>query len=367
MLSDLHIRKYRGLVSTRLTDLTRINLIVGTNKVGKSSVLEAVEILLSDHVPSTLCQVAARRAEVELPKSQDEDPGFPTVYRARPTLSHLFAGHLLQEGVEFSIEGNSSTLGAVCTIQVPGPDYRRSNDTLEHWGQGSFPFILKSSQLRPRGNSQTTTLISERGTLPNLPHHVPPAGKVRPAVRYVGTEGLEPGRLDQLWDAIVLTPEEQHVLDALGIIEPGIERLAALQGSATILVKLRNSDARIPIGSMGEGIKRLFVLAVHAAASAGGILLIDEVDTGLHHSVMARMWRLLVESARRLNVQVLATTHSDDCVSSMSQVCGEFEGFRKEVSLHRLDAGVETATRYSAEELIIAFRGRMEVRGHAAR
>ena len=50
---------------------------------------------------------------------------------------------------------------------------------------------------------------------------------------------------------------------------------------------------RIPIGSMGDGIWRLLGLALALALTEGGILLVDEIDTGLHYSVMENMWKLV--------------------------------------------------------------------------
>ncbi|ETX02887.1 MAG: hypothetical protein ETSY2_34620 [Candidatus Entotheonella gemina] len=47
--------------------------------------------------------------------------------------------------------------------------------------------------------------------------------------------------------------------------------------------------------------------------SQDGVVLIDEIDTGLHFTVLSNMWKLVYETAKRLNVQVFATTHSNDC------------------------------------------------------
>jgi predicted ATP-dependent endonuclease of OLD family len=153
----------------------------------------------------------------------------------------------------------------------------------------------------------------------------------------------------------------------LRIIEPDIEHIAAPSGSLGdsadgIFVKLKGSEQCIPLGSMGEGIKRLLALGLKLVNSAGGYLLVDEIDTGLHHSVMVKMWRLVVETAKRLDVQVLATTHSLDCVHALAALCEEYPDVRDLISLHRIERGAEASFPYSADELVAATHHRMELR-----
>ena len=58
-------------------------------------------------------------------------------------------------------------------------------------------------------------------------------------------------------------------------------------------------------------------MAIALISAKGGVLLIDEIDTGLHYTVMADMWKLIAQTAAELDVQVFATTHSSDCVTAL--------------------------------------------------
>ena len=133
--------------------------------------------------------------------------------------------------------------------------------------------------------------------------------------KFITTEALKRDEVVALFDAIVLTPEENSVIEALRTIEPLLERIAPISsdrrgsidsGRGGLVVKLRGSTQRIPIGSMGDGIWRLLGIALSLVGARGGILLVDEIDTGLHYSVMADMWRMVRETAARLDVQVFA-------------------------------------------------------------
>ncbi len=79
------------------------------------------------------------------------------------------------------------------------------------------------------------------------------------------------------------------------------------------MVKCTGVKSRIPIGSLGDGIWRMLGLILVLVRSQDGVVLIDEIDTGLHFTVLSNMWKLVYETAKRLNVQVFATTHSNDC------------------------------------------------------
>ena len=86
-------------------------------------------------------------------------------------------------------------------------------------------------------------------------------------------------------------------------------------------MRLKGLKDRVPIGSMGDGIWRMLGLALSVVQSGNGILLVDEIDTGLHHTVMEDMWRFLYGCAKRYNVQIIAATHSWDCYHSLAVIC----------------------------------------------
>jgi hypothetical protein len=113
---------------------------------------------------------------------------------------------------------------------------------------------------------------------------------------------------------------------------------------------------------MGDGIWRLLGLALALARTEGGILLVDEIDTGLHYGVMEDMWKLVNETARKHNIQVFATTHSRDCYESLAAVCRDTVSVNSEVTIQRVERGKAKSTAYSEQEIIAAAKRGMEVR-----
>ena len=107
---------------------------------------------------------------------------------------------------------------------------------------------------------------------------------------------------------------------------------------------------------------RMLGLILALVNAKDGMLLIDEVDTGLHYSVLPDLWKLIFEVAHRLNVQVFATTHSKDCLEAFELAASDNE--EEEGVLIRLEsrkAGI-TAVTFDERKLAIVTREQIEVR-----
>jgi hypothetical protein len=188
--------------------------------------------------------------------------------------------------------------------------------------------------------------------------------RLRPPVGFVTTGRRFPSELARLWSKIVLTPDEERVLTALRLIEPAVDRIAISEtgGTAVAQVLLRGAPGPIPLGTLGEGVSRLLTLGLHLVVTKGGFLLVDEVESGLHWSVMPKLWRFLVEAACALNVQVVATTHSKDCLEGLAHLHRTHPTLAEHVSVHRLEVGRETPVRFDAGRIAETIEMELEAR-----
>jgi len=196
-------------------------------------------------------------------------------------------------------------------------------------------------------------------------------GRSTPTLVFVSTASLSSNDIVRMFEDVVLTEYESLLLDALRIIEPNVERLASLgthsvrEGTRDgIVVNIKGMPPRLPISSMGDGMWRLLGLTLALVRARGGVLLVDEIDTGLHHTVMERMWRLVIESAEQLGTQVFATTHSSDCWISLARVIEQRRdaGDSTSASIQRIERDRRRAVSFSDEEIVIAAERQLEVR-----
>ena len=215
-----------------------------------------------------------------------------------------------------------------------------------------------------RGRDRTSSMAIRRNAQPGANDF---------SLRFLTASSQTVGSVISLLDDIVLTPEEDLVIDALRIIEPSIQRIASsgaerlrsddlLSTRGGLLVRLEGVKNRIPIGSMGDGIWRMLGLALNIVQSRDGIFLVDDIDTGLHYTVMEDMWKFLDSATRTYNVQVFATTHSRDCYESLATIAHGSVSDNSEVTIQRIERGRETAVAYTEGMITAAAKHDIEVR-----
>ncbi|RYD26552.1 MAG: ATP-binding protein, partial [Verrucomicrobiaceae bacterium] len=178
--------------------------------------------------------------------------------------------------------------------------------------------------------------------------------------------GRSPSRLGVLWDAIALTNGEKQVVEALRIISPDIEAVSMIGSengnrSRTVIAKSRQFRAPVSLRTFGDGVNRLFGIILSLVNAAGGVLLVDEIENGLHHSILPEVWRVIFQMADELNVQIFATSHSWDCVDSFQQAANVHPQTGVLARLTALDGRI-IPTLFSENELRIAARDQIEVR-----
>ena len=359
MFKSLRVSGFRCLRNLRVDGLTRVNLFVGTNNAGKTSLLEAVEVLCLPGVAGIVQGLRRREERIYV--------GGEAAPRILFDVSHVFMNHELHPGASFTIEGDGPRPALVrCEIESFGSQanlFEEGEEEEEEGAQSSMALRISSRELP---SDQIVQLSADGGLLDAALRRISlKYAEDIPPIHFLTTEPARPSQLGQLWDAVVLTPEEQSVGDAMRIIEPKIERIAFLgtdRLARSVLIKLANEERRLPLGSVGDGLKRLLALALHLIPAKGGVLLVDEIDTGLHHTVMTDMWRLVIETAQRLDIQVFATTHSLDCVRALAWVRDSLPHLGSEVALHRLEKNMERSVTYTLDEVALAARHHVEVR-----
>ncbi|MCY4572146.1 MAG: AAA family ATPase, partial [Gemmatimonadetes bacterium] len=196
-------------------------------------------------------------------------------------------------------------------------------------------------------------------------HDFPPATKCES----VGPETLTSEDAARLWDAIALTEHEDLAVSALNLVlADEVKRVAMLGGvrgsqdRRRVAVRLKGGDGPVSLRGLGDGAVRLFGIALALANARDGFLLIDEAENGIHHSVQAAMWEMVLRTAHRDGLQVVATTHSWDCVHGFATAATTTDGL--DGVLVRLEGtnGQIRAVAYSAEDLGIAAKQGIEVR-----
>lgn len=375
MISSIRIEGYRGLDTFEMNNLGQINLLVGTNNSGKTSVLEAIYLLSSGGDPISLWQMLWRRGERVLPVLAGTGDRPVRRFPVELDVSHLFTGHEALPGSSIRISARNespprtveytvSELSPRDQTEILGPDDESSLTTrLVLEVKGHPKPALAAIPLTRAGGIYADALDAPARRARQRGSDVFPGS-------FITTESLSGDDLVAMWNKIALTPSEGLVLQALQFLDPDIERIAAqassgpyypTQGRGGFIIKRRGWEQPVPIGSMGDGMWRMLAMAIAITQCRGNVLLVDEIDTGLHYTVMSRMWTLIYKAARELNVQVFATTHSYDCVYSLAQICSNAD-IQKSVTVQRIEVGKQRSVPYDETEIAVAATRDIEVR-----
>ncbi len=358
-LPDLQIKGFRGIKDLHISRLGRVTLLTGKNGVGKTSVLDAVRGYAARGRSVILASVLWDREETVLMTDVEAQQEILT-----PRWGALFNGREINPYSPISIGPTTGNqLGIEATVildqqdlsgippQFPG-EFLGIKVNYQGFKQ-EFPTYLTTRQQHERD------LLSEWERPPGEPCEL------------LGPDLPSSHQLAGFWDKVALTEEESRAVDALNLINSAkAERVAmigddvgAYRGTGRRpVVKLRDEPRPVPLKSLGDGAVRLFGVALALANSKDGFLLIDEAENGIHHSIQRDFWTMILKAAQQNNVQVLATTHSWDCVAGFAMAATEIEEVDGAlVRLDRYDDRIR-AVGYTEDDLRVAAKHGIEVR-----
>ena len=381
-LPSLSIKGFRGIDELTIDRLGRVTLIAGKNSVGKTTVLDAIQVYAARGHLDILSQLLTSRQEVSIATAMKNLSD--NLRKFVPDFPALFHGRDVSKCARIAIGPKSDT------AQLRIEEILQNENTLASRIEGTLYSHVS------RGYTQTFRVIFE-DTEQMLPWILPVQGSdaARTVERYsvsaclysqnlsyeanwsspIGCQSLGPGLLSdeeivRSWNAIALTEDEDRAVQALRLIFGNdLERVAVRRDEISdtehdvqrVVARLRGQTRPVPLQSLGNGALHLAGVALALTNSRDGFLLIDEAENGIHHSVQRDYWRMVFETAETNNVQVLATTHSFDCLRGFAQAmtdCEEVDG-----ALVRLERenGTLRAVEYSERNIKAAAKQRIDI------
>jgi predicted ATPase len=325
-LSSLHIAKYRGLNGMKLEDFGRINLIVGSNNAGKTSVLEALALyarpLDIDNWVNTAWRREIKGSRIPIAETikwmfphragEPDDCGRILIegqgrFAGRRLLADYYEEKVVAGIVAESAKETTSSepIGRVMEMRMLADYIHRLADGRE---QGD-----SQHSVSVRITEDDSMAYGGRAQDPLLPLAVIDASshRVEATVQDLYSAALEAEKPDQdLKGDFVRTLQK---------IDPGIQRLDLVQkGRVTTRLQIKHEKTGVtPLSALGDGFRRALMIAVTIPTVRGGVLIIDELETALHVSVLKSVLGLLDWAVREFDVQVFASTHSLDAIDAI--------------------------------------------------
>ena len=375
VLDSLEIRNFRGFKHLQIEHLRRVNLVVGKNNIGKSSLIEALQLYAHNGNPGLIWKMLQARDESRPYNSRREVLDYESLLLE---LRYLFYGRKeIGRFVDPAIIGPINSSDETLSIAVKWYTSQRGEEDLLKLRLLELDEVDTVENPSPRLAIQTGK-ISRNYLIRPRPDALGNDWELKVGCIAIAPNGLDREMVGVLWDGIALTGLENDVVKAMRIIAPGVERLSIVgsleakerpirsidtrERRSIPIVKVADLDAPIALRSLGDGMQRVFGLALALVNAKDGMLLIDEIENGLHFSVQPDIWRVIFRLAQRLNVQVFATTHSLDCIRAFQEAAQECS--QEESLLIRLQnkQGETSSVLYDKEELAIVVQEQIEVR-----
>ncbi|WP_300613460.1 ATP-binding protein [uncultured Duncaniella sp.] len=368
MIDSISIENFKNLSGLTIPELSRINLISGKNNVGKSSLLEALGIFISD---TELLEIITNRGEFHKSYQGSGNPADSD--RNLEALSSIFTGRekSCDESKRITIRDaeNVVTLGfqQFAQVSIPNEDGMISPRFIKIDHPDHLTNNLWQALVITRNGIVSSRLFTDKKLDSARFHDSLKQNGFKNLIVIDSTDNNDTEGASSLWDRITLTDKEQYVIEALRIIEPGIENIAFLESSAFRgrypVVKVKGISGRIPLRSMGDGINHILSFILAIVNCEDGCVMIDEIDNGLHYSVQKQLWEIIFKISKKLNVQIFATTHSSDCISSFGKVLSADDNMAEGQYIRLEYKGNKVcATTYNPSELDIVAAQNIEIR-----
>lgn len=345
MFREFTIESYRGLRGITLSNLRRINIIIGENNSGKTSVLEAVQLFDSRDVLSNVIAIAKKR----------ESPLMTPVRNRMSPFDLLWYSFDMQEEErkEIYVTADSEKFG-LSRVGVRGEmcrewdmpedctkaDWERYEDGVsedggiyvlhgeyiyEYDGEEHGKFYFNEFQ-------RTPTIYRDYGIVKKSGVVIPPRMR---HMQYISPMDIYTGKTisASLYKGM-LVEERRRLLELLRMFDEriiGVEMGMHAGGPITFIEM--DGCGMMPVSVFGDGLKKVLTLASAITRMRSGVVLIDEFETGIHKRALVQVARWLAAVTRRYEVQVFLTTHSSEAIDALVEAQGDYD----DISAYRLE------------------------------
>lgn len=315
--SEIFVERYKVLYGVKIPHLNRINIFAGTNNSGKSTLLEAIYALTIQNDVDNLADLLRRRG-----KFANEMPAqwLDRQFEQAAIISGIFYGKNSQTKVFKDKEDQDFKTGYLNTLFIESGFDRESSE-----GR------LRLFEDKP-SESFANPIVNICNTCYSTPFAIHNQEDLVLAFGQSVKEKSNSTIVQFLKDQV-----DEGIIDIHQV---------ALNGLQRFLVNHENLGEAADLTEFGDGIQRIFHIALQFASCKNGVLLIDEIENAIHHSLFVKFVRLIRELSEKFQVQVFITSHSKEFIDSFF---GE-EVDTSKTSAYRLERDKEGSVQCLYEE-----------------
>lgn len=359
MIQAITLENFRGHKELIMNGITPLTLVSGKNNVGKSSLLEAVFAVQAHRAPDVFNKISALRGN-----------GLEHVLQSWES---LFYGMNPDEAIRFELQHSDATKSSL-TFQkeanlplavIQNIEQSTAPVLGQSIAQERMPYAIrfeyKHESYSENGFFYANQLQTSVNVQTSLDHNEQEA---LPWTLFINPVGFKNDlNLMEWMGAIELKDKKEYIVDCLKMIDPATKDIITAAQNGLTQLYVKKQEGVIPLKYAGDGFVKLLYLMSAIIYQNDSLILIDEIENGLHYSMYAKVWEIIAKVTAENNSQIIATTHSYELITESCRGIKASDR-EKDFSFHRLEK-TENKTSdncYNTELLDVAFQSDLEVR-----
>ncbi len=336
-IKDLEIRNFKCFKQLSIADIGQVNLIGGKNNAGKTAFLEAVDLFVSSDkaydLASSVYKILKRRQGANRSK-------------------YLEIDFIYNNESEITISSSSKTCTLKHSFQVI------NNDIFEN-------DLLPTEVLSLSVNDDRKDIPIDAFSGKNRMEAIRMNRDRKANLIYISSSTADEQDIAISYGALVELGMEDFLNISLYSFDHNILELKQIATEHGVVLKLKTQKNLILLSSLGEGINRYIAILCAIWANKDGVLLIDEIENGIHYTNYKKLWEIIFRESANANCQMFITTHSKECITAFNDVQFEDENCNAQYFefYKNLKTDLITATARDKEQLRYELNNEGRVRG----
>ena len=314
-INSIEINQFRGIRQLTISNFSKINLIVGDNNSGKTTFLEAVQLLFAKSQLSSVKNIIKQRTVLNVSESSFYT-SFIKMFNVNQESELLdFDIYAVSNNgpIRFEMRGRERTISGEEALQM-------STMSL-----GQKAHYKKESTVVPEtAKLFSGSIISQNGKKPiekdihfTSLDNVSVGPVIKREVQYIPSFGHL--RYDLLKNFVDNPEYKKLAISILKQFDDSIVDICYTKADdGCFLESIITADGiNMPFSVYGDGVKKILYILNKLFDATDSILLIDEIETGLHKNYYDRLFPVVFELAKKLNVQLFIATHSMEAIDAI--------------------------------------------------
>lgn len=321
---NIEIKNFRGIDHLKIEDFSRVNVFLGQNNSGKTTMLEAIAMLMSMSNPDVPQAINAVRARKPFSNFIDVQYFFNNLDVTTPP-------EVKAELSDGSFRHLTLALSYVFD-ELADP----KNEPQQQMGAIKYVNTLEMNFEIAKG----TTRQSHKSWLRVNPQGLVVNRKVADGYlenkrAWLTPSDLMTSNLANDLAELFKRNRKDTILALLKLFDTRINSIEILTDD--IYIGFEGMPQMLSVSMMGDGLRRYLNIVASAANPLIDILLIDEIDNGLHYSVYKKLWQALFALAEASNKQIFVTTHSKETLGHLNKMLEEHVEYQQELRIFTLE------------------------------